>query len=94
MEELDIQSETKLRLSLELRKFSKPENTEGSRRYSAQLRLPREKLPYPTLLHFLLVDAMGFEDFGKSEKSAWWIPFQFASVPAALEYQKFGLVLH
>jgi hypothetical protein len=94
LEELDIPSETKLRLAFELKKFSKPDHTGGSRPYSAQLRLPGEELPDPALLHFLLVDAMSFEDFGKSEKSAWWIPFRFESIPAALVYQKFGLVLY
>lgn len=94
LEELDIPDDTKLRLKLELKKFSKPGDRGESRRLSARLHLPSQELPDPALFHFLLVDAMNFEDFGKSEKTAWWIPFQFESIPVALTYQKFGLVLH
>lgn len=52
----------------------------------------RELPPY-YLVYFLLVDLLGFEDYGQSEKVAWSIPISFKDNLFLIEHRKMGLGL-
>ena len=52
----------------------------------------RERRPAaPVLVYFLLVELLGFRDFGREEKVAWSVPVNFGGRPYGIEYRKLGL---
>ena len=48
-------------------------------------------LPPYYLVYFLLVDLVGFRNFGKSEKVAWTVPIRYRGRLYAIEHRKMGL---
>ncbi len=62
--------------------FSKIKRTDAGR-----------NLPEHYLVYFLLVDLLGFDDYGRSEKVAWSIPIAFNNKVFLIEYRKMGLGL-
>ncbi|MBX7149148.1 hypothetical protein K1X76_08670 [bacterium] len=50
-----------------------------------------EKLPNHYLIYFLLVDFLGFKNYGRFEKIAWSIPIDFHGQGYVIEYRKFGV---
>jgi hypothetical protein len=52
-------------------------------------------LPLPQLVHYFLVDVLGFTAFGPFEKTAWLIPFSYQrATSCTLAYEKFGVRLY
>jgi hypothetical protein len=51
----------------------------------------KEKLPSQYLIYFLFVELLSFRHLGRTEKSAWYIPFIYKEKIFAIEYHKFGL---
>lgn len=51
------------------------------------------ELPKYYFVYFLLVDLLGFKDYGQSEKVAWSIPISFKDSVFLIEYRKMGLGL-
>jgi hypothetical protein len=48
-------------------------------------------LPPPYLVYFLLVELLGYKDFGQAEKVAWSVPIEFEGNLFFVEHRKFGL---
>lgn len=48
-------------------------------------------LPPYYLVYFLLVDLLGFSNFGESEKTAWTVPVRYRGRLYGIEHRKFGL---
>lgn len=48
-------------------------------------------LPEYYLVYFLLVDLLGYEDLGQSEKVAWAIPVRYKGRLYSVEHRKFGI---
>ena len=48
-------------------------------------------LPPYYLIYFLLVDLLGFENLGRSEKVAWSVPIDFNGCAFLIEHRKFGV---
>ena len=64
-----------------------PENlSSGAKRTLAGRELP----PY-YLIYFLLVDLLGFENYGQHEKIAWSVPIDFKEKAFLIEHRKFGI---
>lgn len=58
---------------------------------SAQRSSAGQKLPDYYLVYFLLVELLGFEDLGRSEKIAWSVPIDFQRKAYLIEHRKFGV---
>jgi hypothetical protein len=48
-------------------------------------------LPHYYLVYFLLVDLLGFPDWGRDEKVAWSVPIEFEATPFLISHRKFGV---
>ncbi len=48
-------------------------------------------LPDYYLVYFLLVDLLGFKNFGRDEKTAWCVPIDFNGRAFTIEHRKMGL---
>jgi hypothetical protein len=73
----------------------KPANAETKAERNFRFRAERtnagRSLPPYYLVYYLLVELLGFEDLGKSDKTAWSIPLDYNGQAYLIEYRKMGL---
>lgn len=56
-------------------------------------RIDPTRLPVPALIRFTLADVLGLTDWGRSEKTAWEIPFVYRGTRCTIAHRKFGVRL-
>jgi hypothetical protein len=94
-EDLQIKPEVLGRLRLALKGFAPAttENVHTKGECGARLKIPLGRIPLPEL-PYLILTAIGCANLGRSEKTAWAIPFSFEGAYCELSSEKFGLRLY
>lgn len=64
---------------------------DGNFLFSAERTRAGNKLPPYYLIYFLLVQLLGFENLGRSEKVAWSVPIDFHGRAFLIEHRKLGV---
>jgi hypothetical protein len=61
---------------------------------SYRISIDRNDMPVPGLIEYMLVNVLGFQNFGPDEKLRWLVSFSYQGMRCSLAYQKFGVRLY
>ncbi|WP_328855284.1 hypothetical protein OHB01_10705 [Microbispora hainanensis] len=94
-ETLQISPQALRRMRQVLRDFdiATPETIKKESTSEFRVSVSREILPVPGLI-YLILQALGCENYGRAEKVAWAFPFAFEGARCVLSSEKFGLRLY